>query len=68
MEIMARNELPLIPCVWCEKPATVLMVEDWEAEPYCESCWSGDDEMMTLPVINSPRMGVCGYDGPSVEP
>ncbi len=68
LAVLARNDLPQINCLVCEKPATILMVEDWEPEPYCEACWSDSDERMTLPVINSPRMGVCGYDGPSVEP
>ncbi len=67
MEILARNELPVIPCLECEKPATTLVFKDWEPEPYCEAC-CGEVEEMALPVINSPRMGVCGYGGPSREP
>lgn len=66
--LVARNDPPAIDCLQCGKPATVLVTEDWEPEPYCDSCWTGDEEVMMLPVVNSPRMGVCGYAGPSIEP
>jgi hypothetical protein len=34
-------------------------------EFYCEKCLAENEceEEMALPVVNSPRMGVCGYAG-----
>jgi hypothetical protein len=36
-----------------------------EALFYCENCSKEhrDDDHFLHPVVNSPRMGVCGYDG-----
>ncbi len=65
--VLARNEPPTIPCAQCGQPATEV----------CSACvWAGDgwlcatcakihacgDEML-LPVVNSPRVGMCGYAG-----
>ena len=65
--VAARNEAPEVACVKCGQPATALSVEDWEPVPYCKTCL-GPVEEMWVPLINSPRTGVCGYEGPSVEP
>ncbi len=65
--VAARNEAPEVACATCGQPATALDVQDWEPVPYCETCL-GSMEEMWLPLINSPRTGVCGYEGPSVEP
>lgn len=50
---------------WCEECLKALgnedMEEDDEAEPYFF-------EEFYLPVCNSPRMGVCGYDGSRIYP
>ncbi len=63
ISILARNNLPLYPCVSCANLATRIDLE--EGEFYCDSCFEEHslDEDMWLPVVNSPRMGVCGYDG-----
>lgn len=66
--VVARNDPPAIDCLQCGKPATIFMMENWEPEPYYEACGTKGEEVMTLPVINSPRMGVCAYTGPSIEP
>ena len=69
IHLLARNEPPYIPCGRCGKAAATII--DLE-ESYDESGWlcaacaeerglSEDD--MTLPVVNSPRTGVCGYTG-----
>lgn len=68
VELLARNNPPPINCHVCGKSATILNVEDWDPVPYCDDCGPSGDGTMTLPVINSPRMAVCGYAGPSVEP
>jgi hypothetical protein len=63
IEILARNEAPEIPCQSCGQPATV--VDSCEMMAYCKKCAKKmiDEPEMTLPVVNSPRAGVCGYEG-----
>jgi len=64
--ILARNEPPIILCKVCGKPATQVAGGYYNVEEnaYCNKCArrSEDAEMM-LPVVNSPRVGVCGYTG-----
>ena len=69
IRLLARNEPPDIPCAQCGKPATQVCVE-CEGTPLCDSCATEHEcgEEMLLPLLNSPRAGVCGYCGPSVEP
>lgn len=66
--VMARNEPPVIPCKVCGEPATKIASGYFYAADgaYCDACAKksdeyDDDEM--LPVVNSPRTGVCGYTG-----
>ena len=71
IKILARNEPPPIQCSVCEKPATQFCQECGSGmTALCEACTSqhkcGED--MLVPLVNSPRSGVCGYCGPSVEP
>lgn len=72
IHLLARNEPPEIPCAVCQKPATQICVEcDGQGDgALCESCAAEHEcgEDMLLPVTNSPRLGVCGYSGPSIEP
>lgn len=60
IELIARNNLPDFRCD-CGKPAKEIF---WD-RLLCESCAKEQesDEEMSLPVVNSPRMGVCGYEG-----
>jgi len=72
LKLLARNEPPAIPCSVCAKPATQLCgqcVEEGTGE-FCDACAGQHEcgEEMLMPLINSPRAGVCGYCGPSVEP
>lgn len=68
VRLLARNEAPVWPCKVCGVPATLVCVycRD-EGNPfYCADHTSADDpehEEAFLPVVNSPRMGVCGYTG-----
>ena len=68
IQIIARNAQPIIPCDECgAKPAAQICGEcQWEDKGWlCEECSQThecDDEMF-LPVVNSPRTGVCGYTG-----
>ena len=67
VELLARNDAPAIPCESCGRPATqvcglcIFAGEGW----LCDDCADGHDcdEEMLLPVVNSPRVGMCGYTG-----
>lgn len=66
--ILARNAQPIIPCNECGKrPAVKICTEcQWEEGGWlCEQCVQEHtcDEEMFLKVCNSPRVGVCGYEG-----
>lgn len=64
IEILARNQPPVIICDECgENPAAWICPE---CGMLCTSCAAehdcGDEEYL-LPVVNSPRTGVCAYTG-----
>lgn len=69
IQVLARNEPPPIPCQSCGKMATQVCTEClWSGEGkgwLCDQCAAehkcGED--MLLPVVNSPRVGMCGYTG-----
>jgi hypothetical protein len=63
VRILARNRIPEAVCTECGKPA-VQFCADCEGF-YCQPCLDAHEcgEEMALPVVNSPRMGVCGYTG-----
>jgi hypothetical protein len=65
VEVLARNLPPTEPCTDCGKPAKYLSVVNDHA--WCTTCaeeHKGDYEFETsIRVVNSPRMGVCGYVG-----
>jgi hypothetical protein len=68
--IVARNDPPTIGCSTCNRPATSSCSEcQWENAGWlCDVCAPKHacGEEMLLPVVNSPRTGVCGYTGPYV--
>jgi hypothetical protein len=72
--LLSRNQPLKLICAKCEKhPAeNICTVCDWDF--YCESCSSKhekecDDfaDYAKMPVVNSPRMGVCGYMGGHID-
>ena len=71
IEILADNNAPEMPCVVCGKPAKkVAPGYDFSVEEhaYCSAkCAKKNREEFSyqemLPVVNSPRVGVCGYTG-----
>lgn len=67
VQILARNQAPVWPCNVCGNPARLVCVEcRWEGKGFCCDAHAEDHECgedMLLPVVNSPRMGVCGYSG-----
>jgi hypothetical protein len=66
VRLLARNDPPAVPCGVCGAPATQVTAEgSGEDNWLCDKCAKGDDveEEYLLPVVNSPRVGVCGYTG-----
>lgn len=67
IQILARNSLPIIPCDMCGEPATSLCTQCIYEDKgcLCDACAKNHQcgEEMLLPLINSPRAGVCGYTG-----
>lgn|SRR3990167_4919617 len=70
IRLIARNNLPEnIQCMSCKKTPIVICSCCYDF--YCKKCKKDhkncDGEEYMLPVVNSPRMGVCGYTGPDDE-
>lgn len=73
--LMARNEAPADVCAECGEPSSYYCMEclaeedewvtlcDAHAETHPHNSY-GDP----VPLVNSPRMGMCGYDGPADPP
>ena len=67
VEVLARNDPPQIKCSHCDSLATRICTEcvyedgGWLCDDCAEDHECGED--MLLPVVNSPRTGVCGYVG-----
>ena len=73
--LMARNDPPDRRCMDCDQPSVA-----WCAECVIEHDATGDlcslheeshphdDYGEPLPIVNSPRTGLCGYDGPAEPP
>jgi len=67
--LQASNDAPEILCSQCAEPAVKLCAEcdaDEGVAFLCNACAAQHEcgEEMLRPVVNSPRMGVCGYSGP----
>lgn len=69
VRILARNLPPKFRCAGCKQPATQLANGGNGLDPkdcYCANCAKELDEEeqeMLMPIVNSPRVGVCGYCG-----
>lgn len=65
--ILARNLPPAILCKVCGEPATLVPLGGYfnvEENAYCDKCADqAEDSESMLPVVNSPRVGVCAYTG-----
>ncbi len=73
--LMARNLLPEAPCIECEKPATMFcsecQIEDGVYGLLCDThakTHPHEDYGEPIPLVNSPRLGMCGYEGPAEPP
>lgn len=75
--LLSRNEPPEWLCDSCEKePATqICTVHSWDGNGlFCEKCAGKHakkcedfEEYAAMPVVNSPRMGVCAYEGGVID-
>lgn len=67
IQVLARNIPPPIVCTICGKPATKVCSQciyegtGWLCDTCAQSHECGED--MLLPVVNSPRVGMCAYSG-----
>lgn len=68
IQILARNDSPNIPCAVCGKPAAQVCSQcvyegpqAWLCAEHALEHGCGGDYF--LPVVNSPRVGMCGYTG-----
>ena len=73
--LMARNLMPETKCMECDQPAEFVCLECLEEEDasgmLCNQHAQDhphDNYGEPLPVVNSPRMGMCGYTGPAEPP
>jgi hypothetical protein len=64
--LLAHNLQPLIKCEVCGDDATQVCASCFEFSCLCDKCGPkhGCGEEGLLPLVNSPRTGVCGYGGP----
>lgn len=67
LQVLARNTPPAILCEVCGKPATEVCSQcifddkGWLCGDCAEEHECGEE--MLLPVVNSPRVGMCAYTG-----
>jgi hypothetical protein len=75
MVLLARNNMPETACLECNQPAAFLCMEcQIEHElsgllcPAHAQNHPHHDYGEPLELVNSPRLGMCGYDGPAEPP
>ena len=67
--LLARNNFSKSFCSCCKNEASQMCIEcEWDEKTtplLCDSCAAKHEhgEEMFLPIVNSPRAGVCGYTG-----
>ncbi len=66
--LLMQNEPPLRSCTTCQKQAQIIC--SFCGETICRKCGKQHacavqegDVFMLMPLVNSPRAGVCGYEG-----
>jgi hypothetical protein len=73
--LLARNRMPEMVCQECSQPAQWLCIECVYEED--QSGYLCDEHLEEhphenygepMPLVNSPRTGMCGYDGPAEPP
>ena len=74
MFLMARNLMPETFCMECGEPATHFCMEcmyEEESWTLCEQharIHPHDEDGEPIELVNSPRLGLCGYEGPADPP
>lgn len=68
LRLLSRNEAPVWACMVCDRPAAEICtycIYERENPFLCDTHAEehGCEEEALLPVVNSPRMGMCGYTG-----
>jgi hypothetical protein len=74
--LMARNNPPDYRCMYCDQSAHWLcnecMIEEDESGLLCDEHVQGhpheDNYGPPIPLVNSPRVGMCAYEGPAEPP
>lgn len=72
--LLARNNMPDVPCDKCGKPGAWIdleaMYEYGEFSALCDKHNKGKNESNygEMRLVNSPRAGVCSYEGPADPP
>ena len=73
--LLARNKAPVSPCMECEQPAKWLCMECvYELDKPGLLCDEHEQSHPheaygePLPLVNSPRVGLCAYCGPAEPP
>jgi hypothetical protein len=73
--LMARNDPPEAECIECGQPASWLCIECmYESDEWGTLCDEHVEEHPhgaygePRPLVNSPRVGMCGYCGPAEPP
>lgn len=66
IRLLARNHFPKeITCITCHQKPDIICSVCYDC--FCQKCGkehnSCEGEEFMLPVVNSPRMGICGYTG-----
>ncbi len=75
--LLSRNEPLELLCDMCKKESAVQVctIHGWEEDSlFCPKCakkhvkqCENFDDYAAMPVVNSPRMGVCGYTGGTID-
>ncbi|MGE0883165.1 MAG: hypothetical protein AB7P14_06445 [Blastocatellales bacterium] len=73
--LLVRNKQPEVVCIECGKPAGWIcqecQIEDETSGLLCDDCAEDhphDNYGEPMEICNSPRVGMCGYDGPAKPP
>ncbi|MFN0109713.1 MAG: hypothetical protein ACKVZH_12740 [Blastocatellia bacterium] len=73
--LLVRNKLPDTACIGCGKPAGWIcqecQIEDQVSGLLCDDCVEDhphEEYGEPMELCNSPRTGVCGYEGPAEPP
>ena len=75
--LLSRNEPPEILCETCGKEPAIQICSvciGYEKNAFCKKCakqhaktCNDFSDYAAMPVVNSPRMGVCGYEGGTID-